>query len=63
MSIFIKWLASNEGATMVEYGLIAAGVALAIIGTVFSMGDSLEVMFGSMSTALSNAGANIDLAT
>jgi pilus assembly protein Flp/PilA len=63
MNIFLNWLASQRGATMVEYGLIAAGVALAIIATIFSMGDSLEIMFNSMSTAMSNAGANIEVGT
>ncbi len=31
----------NEGATAIEYGLIAAGVALAIAVSVFAFGDTV----------------------
>jgi Flp pilus assembly pilin Flp len=61
MKIFLNWLSSESGVTAVEYGLFAAGIALAIVGTFFSMGDSLELMFGTMSTALTDAASQIDI--
>jgi pilus assembly protein Flp/PilA len=40
---------SEEGATAIEYGLIAAGIAVAISAVVFTFGDNLAAMFSSMS--------------
>ena len=42
----------TSGATAIEYGLIAAGIAVAIIVTVQSLGSNLNTTFGSVSTAL-----------
>ncbi len=49
------YLKSEEGATAIEYGLIAGGISLAIMAAVFLAGDSLSAMFGSISSALSSA--------
>lgn len=46
------YMKNEDGATAIEYGLIAAGIALAIAAIVFTMGDSLETMFTGMSTQL-----------
>lgn len=46
---------NEEGATAIEYGLIAAGVALAIAVIVFTLGDSVESKFGDLNTAVSGA--------
>tara|TARA_R100001143_G_scaffold50523_1_gene45474 strand:+ start:349 stop:558 length:210 start_codon:yes stop_codon:yes gene_type:complete len=43
------YLKNEDGATAIEYGLIAAGIALAIAAVVFTMGDSLKEMFYGMS--------------
>ena len=48
----IKFLKDESGATAIEYGLIAAGIAVAIIAAVGLLGDSLEAMFGEVDTAL-----------
>lgn len=42
----------ERGATAVEYGLIAAGIALAIVTTVQGLGSKLNTTFGSVSNAL-----------
>lgn len=55
------YLKNEDGATAIEYGLIAAGIALAIAGVVFVMGDDLKAMFGIMSTEIGDA--NADAAT
>ena len=46
---FIK---DDSGATAIEYGLIAAGIAVAIIAAVGLLGDSLEGMFTTVGAAL-----------
>ena len=38
----------NAGVTAVEYGLIAALIAMAILGTVSTLGTSLSSMFASL---------------
>lgn len=43
---------NEEGATAIEYGLIAAGIALAISTAVFLFGDNLTALFEDMSTSL-----------
>lgn len=40
------------GATAVEYGLIAAGIALAIVTAVFAIGGELDTFFGVIQTQL-----------
>jgi pilus assembly protein Flp/PilA len=37
-NIFLKFWADQSGATAIEYGLIAAGIALAIIAAVNGLG-------------------------
>ena len=40
-----KFAADASGATAIEYGLIAALIAVAIIGTVVLLGDEVVAMF------------------
>lgn len=42
----------TRGATAIEYGLIAAGIAVAIAAAVFTLGGDLSAMFGGVSTAI-----------
>jgi len=42
----------EQGATAIEYGLIAAGISVAIITVVASLGSSLNATFTSVQTAL-----------
>jgi len=42
----------DSGATAIEYGLIAAGISVAIIATVQALGTNLNNTFQSVSTAL-----------
>ena len=52
----IRCFAENEdGATAIEYGLIAALVSVAAIGALTAMGGSLSTMFNTVSSALSSA--------
>lgn len=47
-----KFLNETSGATAIEYGLIAALIALAIIAGVTAVGTDLQALFTSISTAL-----------
>lgn len=47
-----KFWSDESGATAIEYGLIAAGIALAIITVVNGLGTSLNEKFTSISTSL-----------
>jgi pilus assembly protein Flp/PilA len=49
ISRFVK---DESGATAIEYGLIAAGIALAIIAVVNGIGSSLNTKFSSINTSL-----------
>ncbi len=44
--------ADQTGATAIEYGLIAAGISVAIITVVQGLGSSLNNTFGSVKNAL-----------
>jgi pilus assembly protein Flp/PilA len=53
MSNLLLRFAKNEtGATAIEYGLIAAGIAVAIIAVVQGLGTNLNTTFGGVQTAL-----------
>jgi pilus assembly protein Flp/PilA len=47
-----KFLSNESGATAIEYGLIAAGISLAIIAVVNGLGTTLNDKFSSISTSL-----------
>ena len=48
----VKFIRNETGATAIEYGLIAAGIAVAIIVTVQALGTQLNTTFSSVSSAL-----------
>lgn len=50
--IILRFINDDAGATAIEYGLIAAGIAVAIIATVQALGTNLNATFSSVSTAL-----------
>ena len=53
MKNLMKRFAKDEsGATAIEYGLIAAGISVAIIAVVQGVGGNLNTTFGSVQTAL-----------
>jgi len=50
--MFRKFLKDENAATAIEYGLIAAGIAVVIIAAVNGIGQNLNTTFGSISTQL-----------
>ena len=47
-----QFLADESGATAIEYGLIAAGISVAIIAVVKGLGTKLDTTFSSISSQL-----------
>ena len=47
-----KFLADDSAATAIEYGLIAAGMSLAIIAVVNGIGTTLNTKFTTLNTSL-----------
>ncbi len=52
MSKILQFVRDERGATAIEYGLIAAGISVAIIVAVASVGSGLNATFTSVQTAL-----------
>ena len=51
-SLILSFFKDESGATAVEYGLIAAGIAIAIITAVNGVGTAISGKFGIVSTSL-----------
>ncbi|MDA9425148.1 MULTISPECIES: Flp family type IVb pilin [Bradyrhizobium] len=51
-NLVARFVKDESGATAIEYGLIAAGIALAIITVVNNLGSALNTKFTSISTSL-----------
>jgi pilus assembly protein Flp/PilA len=50
--LVLSFLREESGATAIEYGLIAAGIAVVIIAVVQGTGTNLTTTFGSVQSAL-----------
>ncbi len=55
-STILRFVRDTSGATAIEYGLIAAGISVAIIATVNTLGGQLKNTFTTVSNNLANAG-------
>jgi len=51
-NLFLRFVKDNSGATAIEYGLIAAGISVAIIAVVQGVGTNLNATFTSVQSAL-----------
>jgi pilus assembly protein Flp/PilA len=51
-NLFKRFVKDESGATAIEYGLIAAGISVAIIAVLQGLGSKLNVTFTSVQTAL-----------
>ena len=52
MRMVIGFLKDESGATAIEYGLIAAGISVAIIVTVNSLGSKLSATFANVTNSM-----------
>jgi pilus assembly protein Flp/PilA len=51
-NLIARFVKDQSGATAIEYGLIAAGISLAIIAIVNGLGSNLNTKFTSINTSL-----------
>ena len=56
-SLFNRFVGDESGATAIEYGLIAALIAVVIIAVVRSIGGELNIVFGKVLAGLQPAAA------
>lgn len=55
LAAFVQsYLKREDGATAIEYGLIAAGIALTIAAVVFTLGDQVQGAFQGVSDEITN---------
>lgn len=52
MTSIKRFINDESGATAIEYGLIAAGIAVAIITAVNALGTSIDGLFGELKTSV-----------
>jgi pilus assembly protein Flp/PilA len=55
MAKFLKLIKNEKGATAIEYGLIAALIAVAAIAAMSNIGSSLSSTFSGVSSCLDSA--------
>jgi pilus assembly protein Flp/PilA len=51
-NLFVRFVNDESAATAIEYGLIAAGISVAIIAVVNGLGSNLNAKFNTISTQL-----------
>ncbi len=51
-NLVLRFVKDESGATAIEYGLIAAGIAVAIIAAVQAVGTALDATFDDVANAL-----------
>jgi len=51
-ALLVRFVTDDSGATAIEYGLIAAGISVAIIAVVNGIGSNLNSKFNTVSTQL-----------
>jgi pilus assembly protein Flp/PilA len=56
-NIFVRLRRDTSGATALEYGLLAALIAVVIIGAVTTLGESVSTSFSKIATEISTANA------
>ena len=56
-TLISRYARNDDGATAIEYGLLAAGISLLILAAVFAFGADLSALFEGLSTALSGTGS------
>ena len=54
-NLFVRFVKDDSGATAIEYGLIAALIAVAAIGAMQGIGTSLNKTFNNVSSTLDSA--------
>ena len=50
--IVVRFAKDESGATAIEYGLVAAGISVAIIAVIQGLGNNIKTAFSSLSSVL-----------
>ncbi len=58
MQKFVRFLKDEDGATAIEYGLIAALIAVVIIGAVGALGTNTAAQFNNVANAIASTPGN-----
>ncbi len=53
-NLMVRFMNDESGATAIEYGLIAAGISVVIIGSVELLGTTLDGKFDAINTEIAN---------
>jgi pilus assembly protein Flp/PilA len=56
MTKLIRFLKDDSGATAIEYGLLAALIAVALITSVSLLGSTIATQFSTIASKIENAG-------
>ena len=51
-AIIVRFAKDESGATAIEYGLVAAGISVAIIAVIQGLGHNIKTAFSSLSSVL-----------
>jgi len=54
-TMFSKFVQETEGQDLIEYALLAAGIALAAVTAINAVGTALSTKYGNISTSVTNA--------
>jgi pilus assembly protein Flp/PilA len=57
-SLIVKFASDERGATSIEYGLIAAGIGVAVITLVGQVGSEIQTLFSNLRTNLQTFNSN-----
>ena len=55
INIIINFMKCRKGATVIEYVIIASGVALGIVAALYAFGGDLGIIFGSLTETTNNS--------
>jgi len=50
----LRFAANNEGSTAIEYGLIVAGIALAVLVTVLAYSEELQITYDGIAAGIAS---------
>lgn len=54
-TLIAKYIAEKDGATAIEYGLLAAGISIVLVVAAFAFGDQLAATFAQIIAAMAGA--------
>ncbi len=55
-----RWVRTKRAATAIEYGILASGIALAILAAVFLTGGSLSDLFSTMADSMASSAEKVE---